>query len=736
MPLMVAITIVFFLCITLPLLVNVIGDNFNDNYGLAVMDSGVYMAEEQSMVVAILVSGIAVILALIANSYMHSKRMVDVYHSIPVTRPQLLTANFAASMTTLLVPFLGVVIVTFSLQLLFLVGASSFTFGGGYFWYLIQDILGIILCAAICYLFVTFVSVNVGTVFDTFAIAAVLGFSLTFVFNVSGLVWADLTYGASFQPGEYSLLLSPFTFVLYKFILGGATNSRALDFPVGGTLLFYLICLVLAAVLYFAAVACYRRRKSETAEKPQANGIFQTIVKVVAAFVGAAFLYLLFADLPLAAQVIGMVFGAVLIGIIAELILSRGIHHLRRNLKWLVGTGAICAVAILLVHFDVFGYVSKVPAPDTVESVSINYRGRFDYLTQGVPYGSAGVLTQPDSIAVITEAHKMAVDRYAKNGEAAEHIAWTNLRLEYTLKNGSTLTRYYNWLDLDASDHLTNLEDQDDFITAFSPLFWETIDGQSPAAMVESLTITDRFRSTSNRLILGLEDTERLLSAIKADMLSESLEEILHPTKQALGYITVDFYRNRNFDGQAYSEVMTNFVVVTPEYTQTIALLKEFGAYEKMTQLPTVPDRVYITPTDIFLDRVLPLTPDGSNDRLYQDVYAYMRDSYGYYADGIVFTEDKAQVEQILAASRNQMFVVRDRDDEPTYYAVFCSGETVIGTLLLRKADLPPDLQEQMGTGQRLDDGMIYPERADMELPAVEDIEIGGADSGEIIVVN
>jgi ABC-2 type transport system permease protein len=720
MPLMVAITIVFFLCITLPLLVMVIGDNFTDYYGRAVMDSGVYMDDDQGIVIAILVPFIAVILALIANSYMHSKRMVDVYHSIPVTRPQMLTANFAASMTTLLVPFLGVVVVTFFLQLLFLSGTSSFTLDGSYFWYIIQDILGVILSAVICYLFVTFVSVNVGTVFDTFAIAAVLGFSLIFVFNVSGLVWADLTYGADFQPGEYSLLLSPFTFVLYKFILNRTFyNGTGPDFPVGGTLLLYLICLVLAIVLFFAATACYRRRKSETAEKPQANGIFQTIVKMVAAFAGAAFLFLLFTDLPLAACVIAVIFGAVLIGIIAELILSRGIHHLRRNLKWLVGTGVVCAVAILLVNFDAFGYVSKVPAPDTVESVSVNYRGRFDHLTQGVPYGNASVLTQPDSIAIVTEAHKLAVDRYAENGEDDSHINWTNLQVEYTLKNGSTLSRYYNWMDLDASYLLANLEDQDDFISELSPLFWETIDGQPPATMVESFVLSDSFRSNSSRLILGLEDTGRLLEAIKADMKNESLEEILHPTKQALGYITVDFRREYDYDeyGQVYSATITNYVVVTPEYTQTIALLKEFGAYEKMTQMPTEPDRVYITPTNMYLDRVYPLTPGGSNDYLYQDVYAYMKDSYGDYG-GLVYTEDKAQVKQILAASRNQMLVRSGAENESTYYAVFCSGETVIGHLLLRKADLPPDLQEKMSNGQRLDDGSIYPTQADREIVA------------------
>jgi ABC-2 type transport system permease protein len=722
LPMMVAISIVFFLCIILPLLMIVIDGDYGNFY--SGLENGVYVAAEQSFLISILVAVMAVILALFSNSYMHSKRMVDVYHSIPVTRPQMLTANFAASMTTLFVPFISIVIFSFFFQLIFL--SDALTFWGAYFCYVIQDILGAILCAAICYLFVTFVSVNVGTVFDTFAIAAILGFSVIFVFNFTGLAWADLTYGADFQPGDYSLLLSPFTFVFYKFVLWGGIYGSNIGFPIGSTLLFYLICLVLAAVLFFAATACYRRRKSETAEKPQANGIFQTMVKIVAAFGGAAFLYLIFSEQALAVRVIAMIFGAVLVGTIAELVLSRGIHHLRRNLKWLAGTGVVCAAAILCISFDVTGYVAKVPAPDTVESVTINYKGRFSYLTQGMYYDQAIPLTQPDSIAVVTDAHKLAVERYAELGEDGGPINWENVRLEYTLKNGSTLNRYYSWVNVDVSALLANLEDKDDFIAQLSPLFFRQIYDKSPAAAVENLVISDSFRSSFNRLILGLEDTERLLSAIKADMRGESLEEILYPSRQALGYITIDLREEYNYDSYAYSDVITSFVVVTPEYTQTIALLKEFGAYEKMTETAAVPDSVYITPTNMYTGKVYPLIPNGTNDYLYQDIYSYMSNP-AEYTGPISFTEDPTQVKQILAASRNQMLAL-NAEAEPTYFAVFCSGETVIGHLLLRHEDLPPAMQEKIGYGQRLDDEVIYPEYADME--------IGAADSGEIIMVN
>lgn len=39
------------------------------------------------------------ILALVLNSYMHSKKASDVYHAIPVSRGTLLTANAAVGMT-------------------------------------------------------------------------------------------------------------------------------------------------------------------------------------------------------------------------------------------------------------------------------------------------------------------------------------------------------------------------------------------------------------------------------------------------------------------------------------------------------------------------------------------------------------------------------------------------------------------------------------------------------------
>ncbi|MDL2233990.1 ABC transporter permease, partial [Ruminococcaceae bacterium OttesenSCG-928-L11] len=572
-PFLIVSGIVFFLTLLLPLIVlfvqdgvpqpNLLEPRFN------VIEYGIYV-DEMLMVLTSFIPGIfALVLSLSANHYMHNKRMVDVYHSIPVSRPKLLGANFLASMTTIFLPFLVNYAITILVQLIAMGG--KFRFGPAYAWFTLQDILGAILFSVLVYVFMTFISVNVGNTFDTFASGGVLGFAVMFTYLMVGFLTADLTYGFDFSPDSYIVLLSPFTFLFYRYEFVTYNDYQSL-FPPGPTLLLYLAAAVLIAVFGFLAVFCYNRRKSELAEQKQ-SGVFQTLVKVFASICGVILFYAIFRETNMVVILVACVVGAVIIGTIAELIMSRGIRQFRKNLKWLAGTGVLCCLFMLGARYDVTGYVTRVPNPDKVESLYINYDGRFNGLSS-YNYNyyklETNRLTEPESIRIVTDAHRAIVtnppptiNRY----EDYDTHPYERIIVEYKMKNGTTLKRQYSQTYLDAFLMLAQLEDKDDFIRANNPLFYMDTSDFPLEQRIDRITLWDPYLQDSTRLNLSETNAKLLMNALQEDVLAESLEEIHNPSRPEMGYLSVDLRL-----GPDTKTTNTVQVRLTYEYTRTLAL--------------------------------------------------------------------------------------------------------------------------------------------------------------------
>ena len=106
---------------------------------------------------------------------------------------------------------------------------------------------------------------------------------------------------------------------------------------------------------------------------------------------------------------------------------------------------ACCVVVSVCVHTDVFGIESKVPEMDDVESVRIyispTYPDHMDWVT----------LAQPEQIQAVIDTHRLLVndlDFYKNARYEGGHEQYSYIDMEYTLKNGATLSRYYSMLPL------------------------------------------------------------------------------------------------------------------------------------------------------------------------------------------------------------------------------------------------------------------------------------------------
>jgi len=695
----------------------------------AEFDGGVFTHYGFLIITMVFIGIFALASALVSNSYMHSKSQVDLYHSLPVTRKNMLTANLLAAFTAHMVPFGVIYLFTMVCQL---IGFGKYgCFGPSYFQSVIVDLLTTSLYFLVVYVFTTFICVQVGTVLDALMITGVIGFMLMFLYAVCGAWWASSTFGAVFDDSNVAkmLLLSPFSFVYYRFA-GGIYRNNSHVSDISAVMQSSALWVVIGGILLVATVVLYDRRKSEIAGLAQSQGVLQTIVKCFAALCGAILMLAIFWDASLTGQMVGMLLGAVVIGIIAELIFSRGARYVKKNIKWMLSGGVLACLLLLGINNDVIGYVHNVPKVEEVASARVRYKGRFtDLVADGHDYYNSysdtrgdlnRSLTDPDSIAVLVGMHQKAVDNIPPEdweerwADGTDQYLHPYINLSYELKNGKTVTRRYGEMYAEAYALLAELEDKDDFISGVHPVFLlDNLPGISQVDVIGRVGVTDPYQiGVPQNLNLNQDSMRRLLDAVQQDLRGETLAEIMEPTVPAVGYLVFNYkgysalrdrYGNegaeRIWDAGGNEQTV---VLITPEYTNTMAFLRQFGVLGKLEEVP-VPDKLYIADlgnTGIpEANRVVTVPCRFERNTYADEVYSYLQSgSWDWVKEGSVRMfeiTDSREIEAIDAVSINQGYM----DNEMLYNTMAVIAEkdgVVCGHKFVRVDDLPLSRKEKV----------------------------------------
>lgn len=664
---------------------------------------GVYVEDFQAPMLSFVLVAMGIIMALFQNSYMHSKKRIDLYHSIPVRRDTLLATNFLAGLTSIIIPFVGVTALTAILQI---IRFGEHIYFKPYISFIILDCLFAVLTFTLVYSFTTFICVNVGTIFDSFALTCVLGFLPMVVYSICAMIWESMIYGAVIN-FDNVLLLSPFTFIFQRYIYHDYYATQIFE-NISGLIMVIIGAIILSAVFFGAAILCYKRRKSEMAGQTQSQGIFQTIAKAFTAFCGGALFYAIFSnnDSNFFIWAIAVFAGALLIGTIAELILSRGVRSLVKNLKWLATAAAICCAVLLVSYYDLTGYSRWVPKESSIESVDISYNGRFETLSDNISYkygnydiwgnkefDEKGSLSQPDSIAVITAAHQMAVQNQPDDstnteyGDQPTHV-YGHIQLSYKMKSGRVISRSYSTLSREAMIKLSELEDKDEFITSKHLFFQITEPGYLSEGETFGFESTTFYRGTSitgTPYNLSDANSQLLMNAIREDMLREPLQDILDPQQSPVGTITMRINILQGNYTDPYTNSRRASVVIGQNYTSTIAVLKSLDIYNSTE--PTIEiDRIDFSYNNNTLYKVTAIIPEVN-------AYEYTYDrSYAYNAP---FSDDKKLIAQVLDAGRTQMLTgYSSRNDTVTVRAY--SGDMLVNYMMVPASILPESIRQDI----------------------------------------
>ncbi|MGN0500639.1 MAG: hypothetical protein ACI4HK_05780 [Ruminococcus sp.] len=408
-------------------------------------------------------------------SYMHNKRKVDFYGSLPISRARLFLAKCGAAYLFSIVPmlvFMGIIaIMSICTGTLLLPQVTQMY---------VNFIVGTLACISAY----GFLSACCGTTFNTVImfIAVCACYPLSMIF-VRGYIDAFFT-------GAYTGDIS-------KSFLMNALNPISAYF--GNNLIYWVIFSI--ACIAFGTLLIMKRR-SERAQTSFAYYIPCHIIKVIVSFLAGMFLGTMFGSLNVFGNgVAGFVFGFILASapafLITHMLFYKGMKKLVRTLPIYGGLAVVVIAGVALINLDIFGYNSYVPKTEDVKSAGIilteYYYSKNDNFS-GVMSKSAGDFTEKSDIENIIKVHNKVLD--GRNDEIKSAVkfrcVWGSMlynafgefiyddayAIAYKLNSGRTVTRYYSEAMLSMADSM----DDDNYYSSYS-------------------VNTDSIKSTANPLI-------------------------------------------------------------------------------------------------------------------------------------------------------------------------------------------------------------------------------------------
>lgn len=571
------------------------------------------------LVTAFLVSALMCIMVLVFSavlySYMHGKRSSDFFHSMPVDRSILLGANFAAGLTSLLVPiWLCSLISMFSFPIL-LPQAD---------WLPICKIMALemlawTLGAFALFAISTLVAVTVSTTVENvgYTIALLLEGSILL------LIW-DLacdtvfeTYLSIFDGGDVGSIfgdllyyLSP-VFALGKVIV--AIQEKLSHHILGLSMidedgwLALLFWFVLGIGALWLAMKLYDKRQSERAEQWGRQSLIGFAVKLMSAIMGAFFFAVVLGDmLGMEERYIytfGALTGAPLVYMIIEAVTNRGFHNMRKCLPYMGAAVGIILAASLYFVADGFGFDENIPEAESVQTVllemdhlQLNSRKGNDEFAKSyilLPDGSYAPiegnhylelyeLSETETIEQVRKIHQQSLD------DSSDYLGFTQVSYE----NGPVQTNRELILRHDNADNLLELLYSDEFLKKYNPFF------EMKADYLEFVQITDKLGNPIGEGEIPAEAWDRLLTAVHTDLKNTEAGSLRDADgNQPLAQLTfVTKYPKEIYEstGDLYHYTTNQSYIVRTSDSNTRKVLEDLGLELKVQ--------------DSFYDRMLNLT--------------------------------------------------------------------------------------------------------------------------------
>lgn len=473
--------------------------------------------------------------------YLHSKKQMDFYESLPINRHTAFLTRCSCAFGVFLIPYLFCVI----LETLILVSFGFFTTT------LLYNLLLNMVCMILSFLIVFLFGV-LSMILTGHSIVALFGFCIFGVYAPILVRYIYPSYAGEFfdtfmkdQSNLFFLnYLSPIG-LTYKL-----THSYY-DWQIKDHIFDFIAIVVMILIIGTACYFLFKKRPSEAAGRAMTFENWNSIIRILIVIPASLYIGLYLKQVSSMGSRIWMIFGyiiaTVLVHGIIESVFRFDIRGLWAKKLQMVGCLVVSIFIAFIFWFDLWGYDRYLPDLDKIETITISCNG------------VETTTLNPDGIygENIENAYKLAqniIHQGHRLGDG-ENLEW--IMFDYHLKNGSIRTRQY-YMDFDSNKELFDkifvTKDYKDDICRLYNESWDVI---------THITVSD-----------GISEETLYLSPSEKEILFNTY--IAEYTPITFSYIR-EFSSIGHFTLHSKEEEFSSFnCYLYPECTQTIAFLDKY----------------------------------------------------------------------------------------------------------------------------------------------------------------
>lgn len=504
-------------------------------------------------------------------AYLHNRRKVDFYHSLPISRSRLFAVDYATGALCALVPYLV-------LHLLSIVCACAMGFGEA----VSASLIGV-MAANVIFFFLLYAMAAVTTIFcGNTIITLLLGLWVYFGPVLVKVLWNGLLgiFFTTYYSGESLAnwvvgnklcpMLHYFGVNGTHYMTGGFSVYAYTGTPYGdmvpsavGTLVGYAVAAVVITAL---ALFLFRIRKSERAGTALAFKPAKLPVKVIiCAVMGVALaeLFYLIVDSSKLWFWVGLVLGTVIFHCVVEIIYAFDFRAIFRKPIHLAVILAVLVGGMLTMQADVFGYDEWLPDEGSLEAVSVDYN---------MGYENSRFLSDPENIAAVRQLAAIGVEHMDNLDDNNGYLVTA-----FRMKNGKLKTRAYS---LPYSEEVSQLENKVYQSTEYKKVSWTLFNlGEVQEGCHRTLAF---YTNGGGNDCAGTLANEQQVNEIIETLQSEALSH----TADAMPVLHIEFAQegsNAAMNSDYYNadyRYGEGGACVTEKDVKTLALIKQYAGVE------------------------------------------------------------------------------------------------------------------------------------------------------------
>ena len=508
-------------------------------------------------------------------SYLHSKKQVDFYHALPLSRGRLFLSNFIAGNISFGVSYICNLVL--ALFVIFTMG-----FGGGI------DFIEIIRSICINFIFfnlIFLISILAGIITGTKMTHVLMTFvileyvQLFFILINEYLSYFFKTfYSDAVFNQKIILSLSPITSYFSNI------DKAMLIFQI------MALIIILVANIYFFII-----RPSETAGKSIANNKLKVIVRYSVLTMCTMAGGLIFYDIGRIKfwLIFGLIFSGIVSYCIIESILSFNMGSILSNKKKLGIFVVIFASVFTILDMDLMNYDNRIPSLDEIESVYINPID-FDMSVQNYEnnYESGYFIKHENPLTKIKLSNSKSIEeilkiadisiknpitQYEKNMDSDNQ--YFEIAVKFNLKNGSTMIRKYSYATKEeALPIFANVFDTQEFKYKYYPIFDLKAEQVTKSSIEHMDLFSDSEEDITTKEIKNNKVNSIILSALQEDLLNVKAHDLnLNDPIAVITFYTKNKKLEPNITNIGEADVIQLEVPIYREYKKTLDIVNKYS---------------------------------------------------------------------------------------------------------------------------------------------------------------